>query len=153
VWGVGQRLFFLHDGRTSDLTRATDPTADGMNLRFAERSLVDALIADGQIDAARKEAQVHAAQLDPEVVTRLQRLQRRRTLLRAAQIEVVAFVGFAVIARMYFKWKRRAHGAGPRSTWTMARVATALWGAATAIAAALILLGLLAPTYLERIGL
>jgi hypothetical protein len=54
---------------------------------------------------------------------------------------------------MYFKWKRRVHGAGPRSTWTMARVATALRGAATVIAAAFVRLGLLAPTYLERIGL
>jgi tetratricopeptide (TPR) repeat protein len=132
---------------------ATDPTADGVNLRFAERGLVDALIADGQIDAAMKEAQVHAAQLDPEVVTRLQRLQRRRTLLRAAQIEVAVFVGFAVIARVYLNWKRRAHGAGPRSTWTRARVASALWGVATVIAAVFILLGALAPTYLERIGL
>ncbi len=132
---------------------ATDPTADGMSLRFAERGLVDALIADGQVDAAMKEAQVHAAQLDPAVVTRLQRLQRRRTLLRAAQIEVAVFVGFVVVARVYLSWKRRARRAAPRSTWTMARVASALWAAATLIAAAFVLLGALAPTYLERIGL
>lgn len=132
---------------------ATDPTADGVNLRFAERGLVDALIADGQIDEAVREAHVHAAQLDPAVVTRLQRLQHRRTLLRAAQIEVAVFVGFAVVARVYLSWKRRARGAGPRSTWTRAHVASALWGVATVIAAVVILLGALAPTYLERIGL
>jgi tetratricopeptide (TPR) repeat protein len=132
---------------------ATDPTVDGMNLRFAERGLVDALIADGQVDAATKEAQVHAAQLDREVVTRLQRLQHRRTLLRAAQIEVAVFIGFVVVARVYLNWKRRARRAASRSTWTMARVASALWGIATAIAAVFILLVVLAPTYLERIGL
>lgn len=132
---------------------AADPTADGVNLRFAERGLVDALIADGQIGAAMKEAQVHAAQLDPAVVTRLQRLQRRRALLRAAQIEVVAFVGFVVVARVCLIWKRRTRRAAPRSTWTTARVASALWGVATVIAAVFILLGILAPTYLERTGL
>lgn len=144
--------------RPRDATRlfrlvATDPTADGVTLRFAERGLVDALIADGQIDAASKEAQVHATQLDPEVVARLQRLQRRRTLLRVAQIEVAVFVGFVLVTRVYLSWKRRARGARPRSTWTLARVAIALWGAATVVAAAFALLGALAPTYLERIGL
>jgi tetratricopeptide (TPR) repeat protein len=132
---------------------ATDPTADGMNRRFAERGLVDALIADGQLDEAAKEAQVHARQLDPGVVTRLQRLQRRRTLLRAAQIEVAVFVGFVVVARVYLRRKRRSHLDAPRSTWSMARVAGALWGAASVIAAAFVLLGALAPTYLEHIGL
>ncbi|HEX3757945.1 MAG TPA: hypothetical protein VHW23_04545 [Kofleriaceae bacterium] len=131
----------------------TDPTADGMTLRFAERGLVDALIADGRIDAAIQEAQVHAAQLEPEVVTRLQRLQRRRSLLRAAQIEVAVFIGFVLVTRVFRSWKRRVRGAGPRSKWTLARVASALWGAATVIAAAFVLLGALAPTYLERIGL
>ncbi len=132
---------------------ATDPTADGMTLRFAERGLVDALIADGQIDAAIKEAQIHATQLDPAVVIRLQRFQHRRALLRAAQIEVAVFVGFMLVTRVYLSWKRRVRGAGPRSTSTTARVAIVLWGAATVIAAAFVLLGALAPTYLERIGL
>ncbi len=144
--------------RPRDATRlfrlvATDPTADGVNLRFAERGLVDALIADGQIDVAMKEVQVHATQLDPEVVTQLRRLQRRRTLLRAAQIEVAVFVGFVVVARVYLNWKRRARRAATPSTWTMVRAVHALWGAATVIAAAFLLLGALAPTYLERIGL
>jgi tetratricopeptide (TPR) repeat protein len=148
----------LHRPRDAvDLFRlvATDPTADGVNLRFAERGLVDALIANGEIDAAMKEAQVHAAQLAPEVVTRLQRLQRRRTLLRVAQVEVAVFVGFAVVARVYLDWRRRRRDrrAASRSTWIMVRVARALWVAATVIAAAFVLLGALAPTWLERIGL
>jgi len=131
----------------------SDPTADGMNLRFAERGLVDALMADGQVDAAMKEVQVHAAQLDPEVVTRLQRVQRRRTLLRAAQIEVVASVGFALAMGVYLHRNRRARRAVPGLTRTAARAARALWGAATLIAAAFVLVGALAPTYLERVGL
>jgi hypothetical protein len=126
---------------------AADPTGDGLNLRFAERGLVDALIADGQLDEAATQAQAHAVQLDPEVVRRLQRHQRRRTLVRAAQIEVVVFVGFLVIAR----WKRRSRRAAPRSN--PARIAGALWGAASVIAAAFVVLSALAPSYLERIGL
>lgn len=132
---------------------ATDPTTDGANLRFAERGLVDALIADGQVDAATKEARVHAAELEPAVVTRLQRLERRRTLLRAAQIEVAVFVGFLVVACAYLTWKRRVRRPAPRSAWTLARIACALWAAATALVAVFLLLGVLVPTYLDRIGL
>ncbi len=128
---------------------ATDPTGDGLNLRFAERGLVDALIADGQFDEAAKEAQTHAAQLEPAVMHGLQRHQRRRTLVRAAQIEVVVFVGFLAVAR----WNRRSRRAVPRSPSNLARVAGALWAVATVIAAAFVVLSALAPSYLERIGL
>ena len=34
LWGLGQRLFFLHDGRTSDLIEAIDAHASGKNKRF-----------------------------------------------------------------------------------------------------------------------
>jgi hypothetical protein len=98
-----------------------------------------------------KEAQVHAAQLDPQVVSRLRRLQRRRTLLRVA--EVAAFVGFAVVARVYRSWRRRARRAASRTTGILSRVVCALWVAATVVAAAFVLLGALAPSWLERIGL
>ena len=128
---------------------ATDPTGDGVNHRFAERGLVDALVADGQLDEAATEARAHAVQLDPEVVNRLQRHQRRRTLLRAAQIEIAVFVGFLAVAR----WKRRSRRAAPRSTSNLARIAGALWGAASVIAATFVVLSALAPSYLERIGL
>lgn len=131
----------------------TDPTADGMNLRFAERGLVDALIADGQVDAAMKEGRVHAAELDPQVVSRLLRLERRRTLLRAAQIEVAAFVVFVVVGVVYRRWRRRAGRAVPRLPWSIARVASVLWGAVTAIAVIFLLLVAMAPTPLERLGL
>jgi len=40
LWGVGQRLFFLHDGRTSDLLQAiqahASPSGCGGNLRFSQ---------------------------------------------------------------------------------------------------------------------
>jgi hypothetical protein len=87
------------------------------------------------------------------VVNRLERLHRRRVLLRAAEIEVAVFVGFLVVVRGYLTWKRRVRRAVPRSTWTMARAVCALWGVATALVTVFILLGLVAPTYLERIGL
>ena len=148
----------LHRPRDAgDLFRrvATDPAAAGVNLRFAERGLVDALIANGEIDAASKEARAHAAQLDPELVTRLQRLQRRRTLLRLAPVEVAMFVGCTVVARMYLSGRRRRRPgrAASRSTWIAVRVALALGGVATVVAAAFVLLGALAPAGLERIGL
>lgn len=131
---------------------ASDPTADGMSLRFAERGLVDALLADGQLQEAAKDAQVHTAQLEPAVVSRLQQLQRRRILLRGAQIEIVVFVGFSV-TRAYLRRKRRARRATPRSKWTLARIAGVVWGTASVIATAVVLLGTVAPAYLERIGL
>ena len=31
LWGVGQRIFFLHDGRTSDLLAAIEAHASGSN--------------------------------------------------------------------------------------------------------------------------
>jgi CxxC motif-containing protein (DUF1111 family) len=34
LWGVGQRLFFLHDGRTRDLMRAIQEHASGGNSQF-----------------------------------------------------------------------------------------------------------------------
>jgi CxxC motif-containing protein (DUF1111 family) len=34
LWGVGQRLFFLHDGRTADLRRAIAAHASGGDKRY-----------------------------------------------------------------------------------------------------------------------
>jgi CxxC motif-containing protein (DUF1111 family) len=34
LWGLGQRIFFLHDGRTTDLVEAIDAHASAGNLRF-----------------------------------------------------------------------------------------------------------------------
>jgi hypothetical protein len=77
---------------------AIDLTADGSQVRFAERGFVDALIAHGQLDEAAGEANVHAIQLEPEVVTRLQKLLCRRTLLRAAELQLASFVAVALVA-------------------------------------------------------
>src|SRR5205823_8747607 len=35
LWGVGQRIFFLHDGRTSDLLQAIQAHSSGGHLTFA----------------------------------------------------------------------------------------------------------------------
>ncbi len=37
LWGVGQRLFFLHDGRTSDLLEAIKAHGDSGNCREGQR--------------------------------------------------------------------------------------------------------------------
>jgi len=34
LWGVGQRIFFLHDGRTSDLVQAIEAHASASSSRF-----------------------------------------------------------------------------------------------------------------------
>jgi CxxC motif-containing protein (DUF1111 family) len=34
LWGLGQRIFFLHDGRTNDLEEAIGAHASGGNSRF-----------------------------------------------------------------------------------------------------------------------
>jgi CxxC motif-containing protein (DUF1111 family) len=35
LWGLGQRIFFLHDGRTSDLLEAIRAHASGASSKFA----------------------------------------------------------------------------------------------------------------------
>ena len=34
LWGLGQRIFFLHDGRTNDLLKAIEAHASAGNFRF-----------------------------------------------------------------------------------------------------------------------
>ena len=34
LWGLGQRIFFLHDGRTNDLVRAIQSHASGGNRNY-----------------------------------------------------------------------------------------------------------------------
>jgi CxxC motif-containing protein (DUF1111 family) len=45
LWGVGQRLFFLHDGRTSDLLQAIASHASAANAQFPA-SEANAVIAN-----------------------------------------------------------------------------------------------------------
>jgi len=35
LWGLGQRIFFLHDGRTTDLVEAIEAHASAGNFRFS----------------------------------------------------------------------------------------------------------------------
>jgi tetratricopeptide (TPR) repeat protein len=138
----------------------TDPAAEGGDLLVASRGLVDALREDGQLDEAVKEAKLRSSQIDAEVMSDLQQrvrrrdlLVRRRNLLHAAWIALAVFVGFVVIALGYARWKRGSFREALRATRRPARVAGALWCAVGAITAVFALIGTLAPTYLERIGL
>ncbi len=75
-----------------------DPEADPLTARLAAREIVDALGGQGRVDDAAAEAHAHANRLDPRFVTRTQRLVRRRTMRRAALVELGVFVSVATAA-------------------------------------------------------
>ena len=48
LWGLGQRIFFLHDGRTSDLMQAIESHSNVGDQRYADSE------ANGVIDNYKK---------------------------------------------------------------------------------------------------
>jgi hypothetical protein len=89
----------------------TDPSADFMTAVVAERGLVDALLAAGQIDLAAKEVEEHRSRLDEELVTRVMYLEGRRTLARTVPDAMVAVVVLAAVAYVLVRSRRRRrHG-------------------------------------------
>jgi hypothetical protein len=74
---------------------ASDPAADAITARFAERELVDALVAVGRIGEARAEADRHRDRLDARFVTHVERLARRVWLRAASVAAVFVFLGLA----------------------------------------------------------
>jgi tetratricopeptide (TPR) repeat protein len=91
----------------------TDPTADAGTLLVGVRGLVDALLADGQLDEAEKQANLHAVQLEPEVVARVRQLLRRRWLIRSSEMALVVVAGLAAIVLAVRRWPGRARAARP----------------------------------------
>jgi hypothetical protein len=93
------------------LRRVTsDASADGTSLRTAERTLVDALLAAGRLDEAAKEARLHTAQLDPQVVARVEELMRRRALRWGGSFGVPAVAALAAALALARRGKARAAG-------------------------------------------
>ncbi len=99
-----------------------DPEADPVTSRFAEREIVDALVAEGRLDDAVAEAHERANRLDPRFVARTERLVRRRSIWRGALTELA---GFAVLAAIGLgrAWGRGALGKATAAVRTGAPVA------------------------------
>lgn len=146
-------LHRVHDAVSLFRQVATDPTADGAALTAGRRGLVDALLADGHLDEAAKEIDVYASELDPDVVSRLQVLVRRRRVLFAARIAFGTFLVLAAVALGYARRKQGSLRDALRATGTSVRVAGVIGCVAGVTAAVFVLLGALAPAYLEHIGL
>ncbi len=87
------------DDAIAELRQVTvDPEADPHTARRAAREIVDALAGEGRLDDAAAEARARADRLDPRFVTQTERLVRRRTMHRAALVELGVFVGVAGVA-------------------------------------------------------
>jgi len=55
LWGVGQRIFFLHDGRTTDLVEAIEAHASAGNLRFPPSEANTVIKQFRALEKAKKE--------------------------------------------------------------------------------------------------
>ena len=119
---------------------ASDPKADALTARLAERELVDVLVSDGDIDEAAAEAHAHANRLDPRFVRQVSRLLVRRAVRYGAIAVVGAFLALACIA-VARAARRQALGSGTREARRLAPVA-ALFVAFVAVGG-----GLLASNY------
>ena len=56
LWGVGQRVFFLHDGRTTDLLQAIEAHASAGDGHFAASEANDVINQFNQRNVADKQA-------------------------------------------------------------------------------------------------
>jgi len=77
---------------------ASDRHADVLTARQAAREIVDAYVAEGDLDAAARAARELGNKLDPKVGRDLARLARRRTLHRVAIFNVVAVLLCAALS-------------------------------------------------------
>jgi hypothetical protein len=75
-----------------------DPQADALLKREAAGELIKALIADGDLDAARGTSQAIARWLDPKVARSVTVARRRQWLRRASSVDLAAFVALALLA-------------------------------------------------------
>jgi hypothetical protein len=111
---------------------AEDPKADPLTQRLAERELVDALVATGQIDEAAAEAQAHKNRLDNRFVKQVGRLIVRRTV-RWGSMAVLAAFALLALAGLVRAAMRRELGAAVRELRKLSPVA-ALFVAFVAVA-------------------
>jgi tetratricopeptide (TPR) repeat protein len=99
-----------------------DPAADPLTQRLAERELVDAWVAMGQIDEAATEARAHSTRLDPGFVKQVQRLIVRRAVRVAAFVVLAAFAALAVLG-LVGAWRRGVLDEAAREVRKLAPVA------------------------------
>jgi hypothetical protein len=97
--------------RTEDAVRmmrlvASDPEADALTARLAEREIVDVLIARGEIQSAVREVSAHESLVDPKFARQVRKLERR-VWLRATALGVIgAFASLATLALVRAKRRR-----------------------------------------------
>jgi hypothetical protein len=85
------------DDALGELRRiVADPSSGPADAVFAERDLVEALLADQRLDDAAGEVRAH--RFDPKAEAEVQRLMRRRWLRRAAYAELLIALALVVVA-------------------------------------------------------
>jgi hypothetical protein len=146
--------------RTSDAIRElrkvqTDlPFAELLTDRTVERELVDALLANGEVDGAASEVAAHRDLLDPPVVLQVQRLARRLALQRAARVELFIFSAIALLALL---WRRRTNAlpkeTASRPSRSGTTIALVLGIGLSAASAAFLALSVTESPFLDRLGL
>jgi hypothetical protein len=109
-----------------------DPATDPLTARLAERQLVSALAGEGRIDEASAEASAHVTLLDAAFGAQTRAWLRRRTMRRAAALELGAFGVLAVFA-LIRAWRRGALGAAGEA---LRRIFPLAFGFAVYLAAA-----------------
>jgi hypothetical protein len=131
--------------------RSDLPFADLFTDRAIERELVDALIANGNIEEAAHEVTHHSDHFDPALASQVQRLARRRAFERAARLELFLFS--ASILGALIVQKLRSLRAPKGAPLHALRAGFALGIAISALSATFLLLETTSPKALERLGL
>ncbi len=93
-----QRLHRRGDGEVALRHVIDDPHADPLLKREAANELIKALIADGNLDAARDTSRAIAHWLDPKVERSVTVARRRQWLRRASSVDLAAFLVLALLA-------------------------------------------------------
>ncbi|MDP9002481.1 MAG: hypothetical protein M3O46_20515, partial [Myxococcota bacterium] len=101
---------------------ADDPEADPLTASLAERELVDALVASGELREAAAEAHRHSSLLDNRFVRGVDRVMQRRWVRRMAIAVLSAFAGL-VVAALLRAQRRRKLGEAARALIVIAPVA------------------------------
>jgi hypothetical protein len=93
------------DDASRELRRVlSDPTSGDSDRRFAERDLVQSLLADRHLDAARDEVRAHP--FDPQATANVARLLHRRRTQRAATVALGALLATGAAA-VFLSRRRR----------------------------------------------
>jgi hypothetical protein len=89
-----------HEDALGELRKVVyDPSSGPADAVFAERELVEGLLAKKELDAAASEVRAHP--FDPKVEAEVRRLVRRRWLRRAASVEllITVLLGLVLVRR------------------------------------------------------